>query len=698
VSELATATKMPPEGTKTAPSRDFRPDIQGLRAIAVAMVVIYHLYPSLLPGGFAGVDVFFVISGYLITGHLWRGYAKTGKVSLVDFWGRRARRLVPAAALVLAVTWVASRFILSATLLASTAQQILASALYFQNWQLAHNAVDYLQSTSPSTPVQHFWSLSVEEQFYLVWPLLFLLAAAVALLTRRGARARRVVVGCLTTLLVAGSLAYSIWYTRQNPSAAYFVTTTRMWELGIGGLLALAPPAVGRVIGRQGWLAWAGLAAIIASAFLLSGASPFPGYLALLPVLGAAALIAGGSAEGRFGPSRLTSARPMVFIGGISYSLYLWHYPVINLFTAWHGRAPGLVTGPLLAAASIVLAWLTKIFVEDRVRLAPVFKGHGWRSVSTALAAALPVTLVAVFLASQPAPWHGQLGPGYPGAAVLAAKVDGTTLRVPAKPVLPPPNAVALPGYWASGCLDGEHVAAPKPCVYGDTTHPTLTVALVGDSEAGNWWAALDVIAKQEHWKLVTDLHANCAWTATPVTNPVGGGRYPACDAWGATVLRDLVTTIRPQLVITTSRASQSAAAYPKGGPVSRAAVGAGEARYWKQLKAHGIPTVAIAETPDTPVNAANCVGKFGASAGRCAAPRAASITPDPPTSYAAKATGGAVPVINMNDFLCGPQTCPSVVGNVMVYFDNHHFTQAYSQTLAPYLKQRLLATGLLTS
>ncbi len=155
----------------------FRPDIQGLRAIAVAMVVIYHLYPSALPGGFAGVDVFFVISGYLITGHLWRDYARTGKVGLADFWGRRARRLIPAAALVLTVTWVASRVIEPATQLANTAQQILASALYYQNWQLSSDAVNYFKSGNAATPVQHFWSLSVEEQFYIVWPLLFLLAA-----------------------------------------------------------------------------------------------------------------------------------------------------------------------------------------------------------------------------------------------------------------------------------------------------------------------------------------------------------------------------------------------------------------------------------------------------------------------------------------------------------------------------------------
>src|SRR5215472_16368163 len=188
---LAPARHVANQDRKSLEVNGFRPDIQGLRAIAVVMVVIYHLYPSALPGGFAGVDVFFVISGYLITGQLWRGYAQTGKVGLGGFWGRRARRLIPAAALVLTVTWIASRVIEPATQLAGTAQQVLASALYYQNWQLASDAVSYFKSADAATPVQHFWSLSVEEQFYLVWPLLFLLAAFLTALLapRRAAKA-----------------------------------------------------------------------------------------------------------------------------------------------------------------------------------------------------------------------------------------------------------------------------------------------------------------------------------------------------------------------------------------------------------------------------------------------------------------------------------------------------------------------------
>ena len=441
------------------------------------MVVIYHLYPSALPGGFAGVDVFFVISGYLITGHLWRGYAQTGKVGLADFWGRRARRLIPAAALVLTVTWIASRVIEPATQLANTAQQILASALYYQNWQLSSDAVNYFKSGDAATPVQHFWSLSVEEQFYLVWPLLFLLAAFLTAMfaTRRAApvladtggqpgraarraRTRGAAVGVLTAALVIASLAYSVHETNANAPAAYFMTTTRMWELGAGGLLALAPARLARALARQGWLGWFGLAVVIESAFLFTGSMAFPGAVALLPVLGAVALIAGGSAQGRYGPSRLTSARLMVFIGGISYSLYLWHYPLINLYTGWRGRAPGPLSGPVILAVAVLLAWLTKTFVEDKVRLAPFIARHRWRSLAVALVAVVPVALAAVYIAGEPAPWNGTLGPDYPGAAVLA----GAVTNVPVAPILQPPDPISQTLDQTGGCLNDFGASTPS--------------------------------------------------------------------------------------------------------------------------------------------------------------------------------------------------------------------------------------------
>ena len=672
--------------------RGFRPDIQGLRALAVGMVVIYHLYPSLLTGGFAGVDVFFVISGFLITGHLLREYHKTGKVALLDFWGRRAKRLVPAAALVLTVTWIASRLLLPATRLADTASQVRASAFYYQNWQLAWNAVDYLKSGSAASPVQHFWSLSVEEQFYLGWPLLFLLAALVALTARRTeqrrARGHRVVL-LLAGGVVAASLWYSVYYTHVNPAGAYFVTTTRIWELGLGGLLALLPAGLSQRVGRFGLLGWAGLGLVIASAFALSGTNAFPGYLALLPAGGAALLILGGSAAGRFGPHRLTSARPMVFIGGISYSLYLWHWPLIVFYTARSGRAVGALTGLAIVVVAIALSWLTKVWVEDKVRTASLLSGHGWRSVSTALAAVVPVVLVSVYIAAEPGPWNGHLGPNYPGAAALASKV--TKGKVKPAPVLPPPAQIKLPTYWQQGCLGAESSATPKECVYGDTSHPVLTVALVGDSIAGDWFTPLQQIAVQRHWRLVTELHSVCPLSAAVLVTPSTGGPYTACHAWGAAVVHDLETKIKPDVVITSEIPGLATISHPAGGAAAQADIGAGMAQYWKQLEGHGISVIAIKESPTMGLNVPECVTDNPTAPKKCAVLKSKAIAPDLPTVYATQAAAGTVPLIDMNSLICGRVKCPAIVGNVLVYQDSHHLTSTYALTTAPYLEKRLL-------
>ena len=541
---------------------------------------------------------------------------------------------MPAAALVLAVTWAASYLVLPSSQLADTAQQIRASALYFQNWQLASDAVNYLQQGSAPSPVQHFWSLSVEEQFYIVWPLLFLAALLIAraragrqadAAARRTALAHRAAFA-LTAALVIASLAYSVYDTAANPAQAYFVTTTRMWELGAGGLLALLPASVTERIARHGWLGWAGLAMIIASQFVLNGSTPFPGWIALLPVGGTLALIAGGSSRGRYSPWRLTSARPMTFLGDISYSLYLWHWPIIVCWTTWRGHSPGAPGGILIIVASITLAWLTKVTVEDRVRLAPFFARHNWRSVSTALAAVVPVALVTGYLVSQPGPWDGKLGPGYPGAKVLAAKLSD----VPAKPVLPPPDDVGEPGDRAEGCLDGQHAAAPKTCTFGDALHPALKVALVGDSMAGNWrarWRRSPPRSTGAHHRtarhLPVDGHAAVRpgeQERLPDVLPVGHHRAarPDRDDPPRRGDRQRASLAEPTL------------AHPVEGPQSRADLGAGMATYWKDLETHGISVIGIQETPNMGTDGPACVAKHGAAGNACTVSRSVALPAKP--------------------------------------------------------------------
>ncbi|HEY1486613.1 MAG TPA: acyltransferase family protein, partial [Micromonosporaceae bacterium] len=664
--------------------RGFRPDVQGVRALAVLLVVVYHLYPTKLTGGYIGVDVFFVISGYLITGHLMTGLVRTGRIKLLEFWGRRARRLLPAAALVLLVTWIASRWILPATQLPATAHQIRASALYFQNWVLARDATNYLTAEDAPTPVQHFWSLSVEEQFYLVWPFLFLVAAGVALIWRR--RGGRTTMFVLAAGVFGASLAYSAHETKVDPAAAYFVTTTRMWELAAGGLLALLSGPAERFLARQGWLAWAGLGLIIYAAVTLTGESAFPGTVALLPIVGAVLMLGCGSARARWGPAWLTSLRPAVFLGDISYSLYLWHWPLIVLWMDYSGGTIHYLDGPGIFAASILLAWLSKRFVEDPVRLAPSIAKYPSRSLATALTVLVPVVVVAFY--SAPGPYHVKLNSKHPGAAVLAGDVH----NVPAAPMQPPAVDAKLDKEDDLPCQTTQLASKPRVCITGDTTHPKLRVALVGDSAIGQWRKDIELTAKQRHWEVIVQMHGECTWTTTTLLMLDSDETYPTCRKWGALVLHDLLTKYRPDVVITSTRAMLTTPSHPTRGPAAFAEIADGIVPYWRKLIQAGIGVVAIRDTPEMGRDIPDCLSTPGAKPDDCTEAAKKAIAPGTPLVRAVAKMHGQVDLIDMDDLICGTR-CHPVVGNVEVYRDQHHLTLTYSLTMRPYLQQRLLET-----
>ncbi len=352
------------------------------------MVLAFHAGVTVVPGGFAGVDVFFVISGFLITGLLVREVERSGRVSLLRFYARRAKRLLPAASVVLAVVAVMTWALLPRIRWAEIGGDLAASALYVVNWRFAERSVDYLAEDSMTSPVEHYWSLAVEEQFYVVWPLLMVLGAW--LVTRYGLRVRTVL-SVLLTMVVVSSFTWSVRLTEASPASAYFVSTTRLWELGLGGLLALAAPMWSRMPAvRATMLAWLGLLAVLACALLLGPGTPWPGYAALVPALGTAALIAGGFRSPSQGPSRFLSTAPMQQIGAMSYSLYLWHWPLLVIAAArwgelsvWHGLGVALL--------SFVPSWLTYALVENPVRQTPLLG-----RVPAALAVGMACTAIGV--------------------------------------------------------------------------------------------------------------------------------------------------------------------------------------------------------------------------------------------------------------------------------------------------------------
>jgi peptidoglycan/LPS O-acetylase OafA/YrhL len=665
------------------------------------LVVVYHFWPHRLPGGYVGVDVFFVISGFLITSHLHRELVTRGTISFRAFYARRARRLLPASILVLVVATLAAWLLLPVTRWAASATEVLASTFSVQNWLLAARAVDYSTLGDAASPVQHFWSLSVEEQFYLAWPSLILVLVVVGRRTGAAGPYRLVLPGIL---VVTGlSLAYSMYATSQAPAAAYFVTPARIWELGVGAVLALwMRNRATHPRGRQGtWspvppvaLRWVGLAAVLTSAVLFSSASAFPGWLALMPVLGTAAVIAAGDTGGRDPLGPLFGLAPTQFLGAVSYSLYLWHWPVLVIAPFVVGHPLGAVEKIGLIGLCIGLAWLTKVLVED-----PAQK---WRRPATrpALTAALTALAMAVVsglaalqlhdVAQREDAARAELAAADHrlcfGAAALAAGAGCSDVFGPPVSVSMPPEDE--PWFTDSACTVGKGTLPVVTCRFS-AEPPARRVALVGDSHAEHWRGALHRVARAENWELVEVLKGGCPATAARVLTFNGTGiDTEACHQWGQDV-QELLAADPPDYLFTSSFAS----AYTfdaAGGDPYEAGI-AGFADMWTAWAGTGARVFVLRDIPATGNRqAAECVATNPTAPVACARDRAAALPEDAATGALRIVDPAQIGMLDFTDHFCDESTCYAVVGGALVYWDANHMSAQFSRTLAPYLLEQV--------
>lgn len=700
---------------KTAASSGFRAEIQGLRAVAVLLVVLYHLWPGTLSGGFVGVDVFFVISGYLITAHIHREVTTTGTLSLRRFWARRMRRLLPASLLVLAVSAAATVLFLPATLWTMTARQIAASAAYFQNWLLANDAVDYMAQDNVPTVAQHYWSLSVEEQFYAFWPVLVLGLAVLAARLPGGRRDR------LVPLLVAGltviaavSLVWSITATADDQSRAYFITPTRIWEFAAGGLLAvLAVDGVRLGLPLRRLLSAAGLVAILVAAVLFDESSRFPGWIALLPVLGTVAVIAAGSDGARFTPGWFLARRPMTFVGDISYSVYLWHWPLIVILPFVTGADLRTVDKLGILAGTMVLAWVSKIAVEDPLRSRPLLSATPSRTFAFASLSMLAVIGAAIAidhevtqtpaasseLAEELTSARSVPGPDVStqafaaaclGPAALDARNDCGSVTGDG-PLVAPPEVVVKqntePDY--SDCQQTILRAQVLSCELGATEHPDRVVALVGDSHATHWFGALDWLGRERNWKVVTYTKASCPATEARRVLPEeqGGDAADSCDRWVADVRERVARDDRISAVFTS--AFSSAYAFEASGRDLPDPAVQGFQAIWRQWTGSGKEVFVLKDVPPTQGdNVPNCLAVHTRDPLDCATD--AGDLPDDAIAAATEGAGDGVHLLDLTDQFCDDELCYPLVGDVIVYRDFSHLSREYSRTLAPYIGARV--------
>lgn len=683
-----------------------RRDVQGFRAIAVGLVVANHVtgHPR---GGFIGVDVFFVLSGYLITGLLLREDERTSRISIADFYARRVRRIIPLALVVLFLTDVAAKIEFNATRAHQTFTDTIWAVFFGANVHFSRIGTNYFDLTRPDSPVQHFWSLAVEEQFYVVWPAVLI---GTLWLCRRLALERRAVVGGVLAAIVLVSYVWCIRTTSSSPTKAYFSTPARAWELGLGALLAVAAPLVQRLApAARGIAGWAGGALLVYSVFNI-GTAHFPGAIAALPVSATVLLLASGEGEmplWGIGGRWLLACLPMVFLGDISYSLYLWHWPVLVIGKAARGDTNAdrlafvgiavalsawsyfVVEKPILASS-----WLQSESPRDARRL-PSRK-------DSALIAGVIAVLVFASAAYQHRPSAGETTAGVTyiaqnAAPTAAAAVPATSteqltltakiaasLKATSWPNLTPPlSSIAssgAPEWFKDHCLDVSASNVSK-CVYGPAA-ATHHAVLLGDSYAISYLPGIRA-ALPPDWNLTVLTHEECLNANVPIY--FGGVEKSACDTHRMFVEAE-VAKIKPDAVIMAD--APYLVGFLKGSDEERLT---NVTNGLKDSLGHVLPytkRIVMLTGPPSSGNLQTCVTK-SSSPSDCTKALSSGWTSFT-AAEKASTVGTAVSFVDTSTWFCANLQCPAVIGSTPVEWDGEHLTQAYSQQLAPMIANAL--------
>ncbi len=670
-----------------ASERSFRPDIEGLRAVAILLVLAYHADLLWLSGGFVGVDVFFVISGFLITRLLFESQRRHGRVQLVEFYVRRMKRLLPAAALVTLAVLVAARLWSNALQAEDISEDAVYSALYGMNLHLAAEGTDYLKSDDAASPLTHYWSLSIEEQFYVGLPLLVLALVLVNRTYRRVA-----LIGALAMVVVV-SLLRSITMTPDNGVDAYYSLSTRAWEFGIGGLIALFAPAmlkIPRLLAIVG--SWLGIVLIAFAGFAFDNSTGFPGSAALIPVLGAGLVIVGGARQHDEGAERLLGTPPAQWIGKLSYSLYLWHWPVLVFLPLAIDKEMNTGWTLIAIAIAVALSVLTFQFVETPIRELSMRKPI-WLAPGLGLSAGTAVAAL-VFAATLPA----LNGTGVPAEAAPVAVAAGKsqsaavsasleaalgTTAVPSNLSPSLKNAEADHDY-ANGChLDFRTVNHPANCAFGKVDAPAArTMVLLGDSHAAQWFAPLRDLSDARGWKLLQRTKSACPVAQVTPQSEVLRRTYTECVDWRKQRVEEIVS-LAPALVVV-GQANLNPGFPGKNEEWAKATV-----ETLTALRASGALVVVLGDNPTAPQDPVACVAEHLKDVQPCVYPRDAGFkaTAERQAALAAALKAGGFDLLPTTNWICAAERCPAIVGNMLVYRDDNHITKTFAKWLAPLLE-----------
>lgn len=722
------------------PTKNFRSDIQALRAIAVLLVIGNHFWPNFITGGYIGVDIFFVISGYLITLHLLKELRQRNTVSFKHFYANRARRLLPAAIFVGAVSFIATLALAPVSYWGRTAWDFFAASAYFHNWNLYASATDYFAQDSNPTVFQHYWSLSVEEQFYLIWPialtLLFLGAFKVKTFLGGNSRLQNLVLGSGVFTLLILSLAFAQSQVASGQAGAYFNTFTRVWEFMVGALVALLSPlffSLNKAFDNSFYpkllrnlAQLAAYLVLLSSAFLYTEESGVPGLSTLAAVLAAAAVIATGPFTFMPWLRFLVEGRPTQSIGDMSYSLYLWHWPVAVLLPFALGHAAEWWTYIVVLPLVFLLAFTTQKFIENtfRFKFKPLFAPKTvFISVIATLALIGTSSVATHFYAQQySARQQAEIQASMNQVAGSASDtktsgeeketaeiscVGGMALvnaehckeAFTAEPIIAAGSESEAP--WIpldQECEVLESTEVPNGgsrvkihCNYAAASADPTKVWFIGDSHIDHWRPAVYPIAREKQWDMTFFSHSGCSLWETPLTYWLAPGRQvpvaqtfsDTCPKWPGLVLNE-VTQEKPDLIVIGNYSSSQGLENGSDAPQ--------EKQYAKAMKpwidrwqAQGSKVVIVRDVPTAGSSVGpDCVSYSGT---QCVAPASTVLWPDPQFEAARSLN---IPTIDMTDYLCPDDSCHGVIGGIPVYFDTNHLSKSYSMSLSAPLSEKL--------
>ncbi|MCA1010711.1 acyltransferase family protein [Halobacillus halophilus] len=650
-------------------NRKFRPEIEGLRAVAALLVAIYHIWLGNVSGG---VDVFFVVSGFLITTSLLNMYERTGKVDGIGFLLKLGKRLFPIAFAVLAFVIITSFYFLPQTQWVTIIKEVAASLIYVENWQLASNSVNYLAQNNAASPVQHFWAMSTQFQFYIIWTLVLLTIIGIA--RKLNKNVRNLFFYTLIGMFIV-SIGYSVYITGVNQPWAYFDTFARVWEFAAGGILSLVIAHISLNKWTSVVAGWIGLLGLITCGLLLQVGTVFPGYAALWPVLCAVFILVAGNRGGKYGVHHLLSTKPLVKFGGISYGFYLWHWPMLVLYYNITGnQTVSVVHGLLIIGLAIVVAYVTTNLVEKPIRNRKIQSKP--KLALILLGIAIPVVVLNgswtyYVKDTQAASASVEItNTDYPGAEAMEPGKEFSTDEPFMPTILQAKDEVPIS--YGDGCHQGMEESEVIMCEYGDVEDPEYTIALVGGSHSAHWLAPLKNYANNNDIKILNYTRSACRFSSESylLTTKLD---QKTCGEWNETVMDKLIEK-QPDLVYTPADATEW-----EGIPE-------GYVDQWRELNEHDINVFALKDNPRAEFDIPTCIDKNGRNAEECKTENNLEDLSDEVDQL----NLDNVYYADLTDKFCNEDVCKPIIGNVLVYQDGHHLTRTYAKTLAPYLGEKV--------